>query len=166
MELKELLERKEAAILQNWLTAIFNTYPAGSTDYCKGEDMFTNPVGHNIKTNAGRILEGLIRGDDDHVLSCYIEQIIRIRAVQDFTPSQAAGFMIDLKTAIRSQIMGEATKHGLIEDLMALEKRIEGLGYISDDLYANMKRKIRELAVREAKKDNDFKARIAGIKQS
>jgi hypothetical protein len=162
MELKVLLEKREAVILRQWLAMIFSIYPAGSTDLLKSEDIFTNPVVHNTKTYAKRILSGLIRGDNTAAVACYTEHIIRIRAVQDCTPSQATSFVTDLKAVIRSQIMHDAIKDGLMDDLAEFEKKIDVLGLISCDQYATIKSKIRELAIKKAKKDNDFKARIMG----
>ncbi len=79
---------------------IFDTYPADTSRFLKGEkDMFANPVGHTITANAEYILEGLIKGADAASLSAYLEQIIRIRAVQDFTPAAGSVFHEQLKNS-------------------------------------------------------------------
>jgi hypothetical protein len=85
--------------------------------------------------------------------------------VQDFTSSEAVGFMYDLKAVIRSQVMGGATKYGLLDELNELEIKIDYLGYTSVELYTKIKTQIRELALNEAIKAGDFKTRVISIRK-
>jgi hypothetical protein len=166
MELRSLLKKKKAVILKKWLAAIFETYPAGTANFIKGEgDMFANPVGYTISNGAGQLLDGLIRGDDPLALQGCLEKIIKIRAVQDFTPSRAVGFMLDLKTVIRDEAMDGVTKYGLMDELDALELKIDGLAGIGTAQYASIKNQIRELAAKEAVKAGEFQARVISIRR-
>ena len=166
MELRSLLKKKKAVILKKWLAAIFDTYPAGTANFIKDEgDMFANPVGYTISNGAGQLLGGLIRGDDPLALQGCLEKIIKIRAVQDFTPSQAVGFMLDLKTVIRDEVMGEVTKYGLLDELKELEMKIDRLAGVSHELYTNIKKQIRELAAKEAMKAGEFQTRVISIRR-
>lgn len=166
MNLESLLIQKKEALLHRWLRVIFEPCGPGADIVAPaGSDRFTDPVGYTISNNASHLLDALIKGDDPEASRECMEKIIRIRAVQDLTKSQAVGFMADLKTVIRSQVLDEATKHGLTEELDGLEKRIDRLGHMVDEIYIDMKRKIRELAIKEAKKDNDFKVRVISIRK-
>lgn len=166
MNLESLLVQKKEALLRRWLREIFEPCGPGTVmTLPAGGDRFTDPVGYTISNNAAHLLDALIKGDDPEASRGCLEKIIRIRAVQDLTQSQAVGFMTGLKTVIRSLVMEEVTRHGLMEELNELEQRIDCLGHISDELYVNLKRQIRELAIKEAKKDNDFKARIISIRR-
>jgi hypothetical protein len=166
MELRSLLKKEKAVILKKWLAAIFDTYPAGTANFIQGEgDMFANPVGYTISYGAGQLLDGLIRGEDPRALQGCLEKIIRIRAVQDFTPSQAVGFMIDLKTVIRGEAIGGVTKYGLLDELDALEMKIDRLASLSVEQYASIKDQIRELAAKESLKADEFQARVISIRR-
>jgi len=127
--------------------------------------MFANPVGYTISNGAGQLLDGLIRGDDPRALRGSLEKIIKIRAVQDLTPSQAVGFMLDLKTVIRDEVMDGVTKYRLLDELKELEMKIDRLTGVSHELYINIKKQIRELAAKEAVKAGEFQARVISIRR-
>ena len=166
MELHRLLEKKKPVILEKWLAAIYDTYPADTARFLEREmDRLSNPVGYAISTSAGQLLDALIKGDDPGTLHICLEKIIKIRAVQDFTPSQAVAFMPDLKTVLRGHVMGEAAKYGLQDELNELEIKIDRLSYISTELYTKMKNQIRDISVKEAAKAGDFRARVMSIRK-
>lgn len=166
MNLEHLLVQKKKAILQGWLRGIFDSYTPETGNFLLNQgDRFANPVGYTVSTSAGQLLDALIRGDDPRALRGCLEKIIRIRAVQDFTPSQAVAFMIDLKTVIRGQVLGGATKYGLLDELNELEIKIDYLADTSSELYVEIKTQIRDLAVKESLKAGDFKARVISIRK-
>ena len=166
MELRSLLKKKKAVILKKWLAAIFDTYPAGTANFIKDEgDMFANPVGYTISNGAGQLLGGLIRGDDPLALQGCLEKIIKIRAVQDFTPSQAVAFITDLKTVIRDEAMDGVTKYGLMDELKELEIKLDCLAGYGAEQYASIKKQILELAAKEALKADEFQARVISIRR-
>jgi len=161
MELSKLLEKQRPAILKTWLREIFDAYPVGTSRFLKGEqDMFANPVGHNIAVNAEYLLNGLIRKDSDASMSSYLEQIIRIRAVQDFTPSQAVSFMDSLKPVIISKLKTEITKYSLGAEWGELETRIDSLAQCAYELYEEMKQRIDIIRTKEMDKSERFVKRL------
>jgi hypothetical protein len=156
-----LLEKKKAIILKKWLQAIYDTYPADTSSFLKDEsDMFANPVGHAISANAEYILDGLIRGEKSAELSPYIEWIIRIRAVQDFTPAQAVSFLNSLKTVIKGQLKPELHKHNLWDELEDLEAEIDNLSLSAFEIYSKMKEKIYRIRMKELEKSERFLQRL------
>lgn len=166
MKLERLLLQKKEAILQGWLREIFGSYMPGTDKFLQnGRDRFANPVGYTISANAGQLLDALIRGDDPGTFHGCLEKIIRIRAVQDFTPSQAVAFMTDLKTVIRDEVVDGATKYELLDELNELETKIDYLGATAAELYINIKKQIREIACKEAIKAGDFQARVISIRK-
>jgi hypothetical protein len=163
MNLNNLLLQKKDAILRKWLCMIYEPFGAGvSTPRADGGDRFTDPVKYTISRNAAFILNSLIQGDDPEASGVYLERIIKIRAVQDLTQQQAVGFMSSLKSVIRSQIIDGPLNPEPAEEVSELDKRIDRLGHIADEIYIEKKRQIRELAIKHTKKDNDFRARITG----
>lgn len=161
MQLSKLLEKKRPVILNKWLGEIFDTYPADTSRFLKGEhDMFANPVGHTIKANAEFILAGLIKGDDPRALSPYLEQIIRIRAVQDFTPLQAVSFMNGLKPVIAGQLETEIHKYNRTAEWSELQIRIDHLAQCAYELHAEMKKRIAIIHTREINKNEGFFKRL------
>jgi hypothetical protein len=79
-------------------------------------------------------------------MSASLEAIIRIRAVQDFTPSQAVAFVIQLK-----QIVREELGVGSSADLQGLEDRIDEVLLLAFDIYSKCRQKLNDIRVREVK---------------
>jgi len=166
MKLERLLLQKKEAILQGWLREIYGSYMPGTDKFLQnGSDRFANPVGYAISANAGQLLDALIRGDDPGTFHGCLEKIIRIRAVQDFTPTQAVAFMTELKTVIRDEVLDGATKYGLLVELNELETKIGYLGAAAAEFYVNMKTQIREIASKEAIKAGDFQAWVTSLRK-
>jgi len=108
MGLEKLLTKKKTAIVQKWFDMVIETYPADSAKFYKSQkDPFANPVGRNT-FNALKILFDQLLHEMDHgAIKSSLDPIIRIRAVQDFSPSQATAFIFFLKKIIRDQFDNE-----------------------------------------------------------
>jgi hypothetical protein len=161
MNLHRLLQKKKSAIRKRWLDEIFTSYPPDACHFLKDEmDVFANPVGHTISANADYILEGLIKGDDTSSLSPYLEWIIRIRAVQDFTPTQVVSFVGSLKSATIGLLQTDIQKHNLWEEWEELSARIDTLTLMSFEIYTKMKEKIHSIQMKELEKSEKFLIRL------
>ena len=161
MELSKLLEKQRPAILKKWLDEIFDTYPADTSRFLKGEnDRFANPVGHTIAANAERVLNGLMKKADTASLAAFLEQIMRIRAVQDFTPSQAVSFINSLKTVITGQLKTELHKYNLGDEWGEFENRIDSLSQCAYELHTEMKRRIDIIRTKELDNSERFLKRL------
>jgi hypothetical protein len=161
MELSKLLEKRRSAILETWLDEIFDTYPADTSRFLKGEnDRFANPVGHTITANAECVLNGLIKKADTASLAACLEQIMRIRAVQDFTPSQAVSFINSLKTVITGQLKTEINRYNLWDELAEFETRIDSLSQCAYELHTEMKKRIDIIRTKELDNSERFLKRL------
>ena len=102
MELATLLEQNRETILGRWFDLIAGTYPEVTSAFlAKQKDQFRNPVGHAISQSIGPIYDQVLSAMDTDELLRALDGVIRIRSVQDFTPSEAVVFIFQLKTAIR-----------------------------------------------------------------
>ncbi len=163
MELHSLLEKKKPTILNEWLTAILDTYPDDTATFLKDEkDVFANPVGHTIAANAANILEGLIRGEDANAQSVHIERIIRIRAVQHFTAVQAVSFINSLKTVIIDQLKSDISRHGLWDEWEELQATVDNLTLLASNIYAKMQERIEHIRMKEIENNEKFLMKVIG----
>lgn len=152
MNLENLLSQKRSAILQRWYDLILETYPADTANFLREQkNQFANPVGHIILQGVDGFYEELLKGDDFKSISLFLDNIIRIRAVQDFTPSQAISFIFLLKKVIREELEREVSENQLSESLLLFESRIDKLALLSFDIYTKCREKIYELKVNELK---------------
>jgi RsbT co-antagonist protein rsbRD N-terminal domain len=152
MNLENILSKKRSRIIKNWHEVIVGLYPSGTQRFFRKEkDQFANPVGHVIDTEIGVLYDEIIKeGDSDKIASC-LDSIIRVRAVQDFKPSQAVSFVLQLKDVIRKVLQGEAPLNGLSGELQTLEDRIDEIALLAFDIYSQCRQKIYEIRVHEVK---------------
>jgi hypothetical protein len=152
MELGRLLEENREGILGRWFELIRNTYPRITSEFlAKQEDQFRNPVGHAIRESIGPIYQQVVSAMDSDQLLRALDGIIRIRSVQEFTPSEAVGFVFQLKTVIRevvdAQVRGVEKRDGLAE----LEARIDRVALLAFEKYTECREKLHEVRNKEIK---------------
>lgn len=153
-----LVERKEA-ILRRWVDAVIETYPADSRQFLTSRrNPFTNPVGHAIEEGIAALYSHLLEQREPEEASPAIEKLMRIRAVQDMSPSQAVGFVFALKGILREEL-GEADPGELRE----LEIRIDSLGLMAFDLYTKCRERLYEVRVNEIRRRTERLLRLANI---
>ena len=153
MSLSNLLAAKRSTIIKKWISRIIETYPDDTRRFFKREkDRFANPVGSTIAREIETLYDGLLKGDDTEKISSSLDSIIRIRAVQDFTPSQSIAFVFQLKKLIREAVGTEATSNGLLAEVQALEDKIDDTALMAFDIYSKCRQKIYDIKVNEVKR--------------
>ena len=150
MNLQDLLARRKTAILKRWFNKILKTYPADTSKFLKNvRDPFANPVGNTISQGIEGLYEGLIGGTTSEEASSFLDHIIRIRAIQEFSPSEAVGFVFFLREAIREELKKEAGDGHISKELSALDLRIDELALLSFDIYMKCREKLYEIKSNE-----------------
>lgn len=152
MSLEKFLEERKSAILERWFASILETYPTDTRQFLqKQKNRFANPVAHEISQGIEEIFNNILKGANPEDVSPFLDKIIRIRAVQDFTPSQALGFIFDLKRLVREELAENMGESSISESLWELERKIDALGLMSLDIYTKCREKLYELRVKEVK---------------
>jgi len=150
---KDILKEKRHEILESWRDLVFNTYPNGAVKFLSGQkDRFANPIGHFIHTETETILNGLIDDVDPADLAESMDRIIRIRSVQDFSPSQAVTFLRLLKDTVREKLNGELSGRRSFEQYLSFDSRIDSLIDMAFDIYSKCREQVFEIKVNEVKK--------------
>ena len=152
MSLESILSDKRTSIIKKWRDVIVDTYPGETQRFIRKEkDQFANPVGNIIAKDVEALYDELIKnGNDEKIASC-LENIIRIRAVQDFKASQAIGFVLQLKKLIREMTIQKAQINELSVELQAFENRIDDTALLACDIYSQCRQKICDIRVNEVK---------------
>jgi hypothetical protein len=158
MQIAALLSQKKAAILGQWLAMIYESYPPETAIFLRKEkNRFDNPAGYRLSEGLAGLYNVLLQEmERDQIMAC-LDEIIRIRALQNFTPSQALAFIFLLKNVIRLELAEEIRKENLAAELLDLESRIDGLALLGFDVYTKRREKIYEIKADEAKR------RISGL---
>ena len=146
MELGSLLEENRESILDRWFELIRRTYPRITSEFlAKQEDQFRNPVGHAITRSIGPIYDQLVSAMNRDELLRALDGIIRIRAVQDFTPTEAVAFVFQLKAVIRDVMDGQLQGSERWDDLVDLESRIDRVALLAFEKYTECREKLDEI---------------------
>ena len=146
MGLEEQLARKKDAIVNDWIERVSRTYAPDTAHFLKNvQDPIANPVGQSLRVGLPGLFEQLLVGPDKEAVKTYLDPIVRIRAVQDFTPSQATAFIFILKTVIRDHLKKELGDNGTARSLFAFESKIDSLSLYAFDIYMECREKIFDL---------------------
>ena len=158
--LKQSLLEKKAKILKLWFDVVLDSYPEDTQRFVKGQkDRFANPVGHAVLTGLEGILDELLKGSDFEPdrISTFLDQIIRIRAIQDFSPSEALGFLIGLKDIIRKEFKKTLKDVAAYEELLDFESAIDGVNAVAFDIYMGCREQLYDLRAK------DLRARTSAL---
>ncbi len=151
MSLREILFAKRSSIIRQWFDEILSSYPSETVNFLRSQkDPFCNPVGNTIRQGINSMFDQLISDSPLSELSPALDSIIRIRAVQDFTPSQAVSFIFGLKDIIRQEL-GEAIQNGLSEEYAQFERRVDSLALLAFDIFMQCREKLYDLKAKEVK---------------
>jgi len=164
MSLRELLSQKRSPILKRWLDLIAASQPAGKPPVKTNKDPFSNPEGYTLNLETEAIFSELVQDRMDTAKVCSsLENIIKIKAVQDITPGQALSFMFLCKEAIIEELMDEIEKRNYLGQWLELESRIDKLATLSFDIYTQCREKICQLRIKEIKAQKEIAYRIVEL---
>ena len=161
MGLENLLFQNQSAILKRWLHLILETYPADTAIIMrKDKNQFTNPVGSTISREIEVLFGKLCEGIHDEKCRASLDSILKIRSVQDFSPSKAVGFIFLLKRAIGETLKNEICKESVMDEWLQFQSRIDDLALQAFDTYMDCREKICEIRVNQAKAEKEMAFRM------
>ena len=98
MDLKTTLDQKKETFIAKWFRATIDTYPSQTTKVLgKSSDRFANPVVALTKESISDTFQLFLTDFTPESLEKALDPIIRMRAVQVFSPAEAVGFVFVLK---------------------------------------------------------------------
>jgi len=154
--LERLLWQNKPAIVKRWFELVAGTYPADTAKFLKQEgDRFLNPVGATFSEELDAIYQELLEGMNEERLSSRLSNIIKIRSVQDFPPSQAIGFVFLLKRAIREELRG-IKEDNVLRELVEFDLKIDKLALLALDIYAECREKIYQLSLEQIRNEREM----------
>lgn len=147
--LERLLEGKKPEILKKWRDSLIDTYPLDARRFLsRFDDQFGNPVGYTIARAIEVFCDELLGEFKPEVFASQLDEIVRIRAVQDFSPAQAIGFIFNLKRIVREQIEEELSSEE-IKELYELDSRIDALALMAFNKYVECREKVYDVRLNE-----------------
>lgn len=150
MNLSETLHEKKKQILTVWADRTLDSYTS-SGFFKKSLDNIANPTGANIRDGLTRILHLLLDGANPEEYFKPLDQVIRIRAVQDFSPSQAVVPFLELKWVIRQILNDNKKTRHLSQELGELDCAIDRLALAAFDKYMECREQLFQVRIKELK---------------
>ena len=152
MKLKDLLWRKRSTILTQWFEEALAAYPAiGQNFFREKKSRFENPVGSTIRESLEGLYGELLRGWEEEKILPFLDALIRLRAVQQLSPSQAVSFLPALKKIVRLELAQDERCQHLLEEFQDFAAEVDRLTLLSFDLYMSCREKVHEIRIKELK---------------
>ncbi|ROQ91053.1 RsbRD N-terminal domain-containing protein [Desulfosoma caldarium] len=152
MSFSQYLQRNQKAILKEWFQSVVETYPEETAKFLKKEkDPFANPVGRSILEGIEGVFRQILEGLPSDDVLAFLDRIVRVRAVQDFTPAQAVGFMFALKDVVRSQTDKDGLTTQYAADLVGFDRTVDRAALMAFNIYMECRENLYQLRVDEIK---------------
>ena len=138
--------------VQQWLACTLRTYPEQTGRFLSHErDPFRNPVGHMLRAALSELADELFGSFDRTRVTASLGEVVRLRAVQDFTPAEAVEFVTLARHAARG--LTETEHPRLAPDgLEVLNARIDDMVVMAADLFEQCRLELRAIAARAARR--------------
>lgn len=156
--LVNLIAKQRSTVISRWFDSAIHAYAADTAAFIQSQkDPFANPVGSQTRKSVEGLFDQLVGGMEADAIHACLDPVLRIRAVQNLTPSQATVFIFALKKILRDMFDRQIQDAGLIRQLAEIESRIDRLGLAAFDIYMTCREKIYELKANETR-NRTFKA--------
>ena len=148
---ESLLAQRRTALTKRWIDAVLNTYPADAAGFMRRQqDAFANPGGHLVRQCIEALVEALDTGVDREKIVPPLEGLLKLRALQDFTPSQALQFVFTVKTTLREELSFAPQA----PEWDTLDTRVDAIALVAFDVYMGCREKVYEVRYNQLKKLN------------
>jgi len=150
MDLAEVFRNHREKIIDQWVDYTLSTYP--SSEFFKKEtDKFSNPIGASIRDGLEKLFELLATGADPEEFKGPVEQIVRIRAVQNFSPAEAVAPLNAVKHITRNLLESDKEWPALVKDIYDFEFAVDLAVLAAFDIYMDYRETLYSIRLREIK---------------
>ena len=153
MAIEQHLLGHKKQLARQWFDLLTASYPLETVRLLKKEtNQFANPVGHTFLVAIDEILDEFLGQNSLQALTPLLDKVIRIRAVQDFSPSSSLAFIFHLKKIARD-LLEKETAAGTVsrEELSGFDHKVDGLALLAFDVYSRCRENLFEVRMNELK---------------
>lgn len=156
MDLYKLIADNKKTIIKQWFNCVAESYAKQTEAFLAREkDQFANPVSGAVSESLEKVIDGLCNGAEWETLKDALDAVIRVRAVQRFSPSESVAFIFSLKPILRQLLEKNGADDK--ETQARLDALVQGLALAGFDKYMECRQKIYELRAFEIR-SRTFKA--------
>ena len=154
MTLQTLLAEHREAVINDWIDAVHGTYAIDTVGFLRSKkNQFTNPVGHKTR-EAIPVLVDFLLGKDCSAdsLTQALDEIVRVRAVQNFPADKGMAVLFLVKNIVRKHLGKHAAEQQLADELFALDAQVDALVLKGFAIYTECCLKVERMRVDEFKR--------------
>lgn len=148
MDLAEGFRNHKEKIVNKWVEYTLSTYGASSF-FTSQRDKFANPVGGNIREALNTLFLLLVSGAEKKAYLVPLEQILSIRSVQQFTPSQAIAPLNAVKHITREVFTADRERSHLVAELYDFEFAVDLVLLSAFDVYMQYRERLYQVRINE-----------------
>ncbi len=148
----EGLKKHRDEVYERWFDQVLAGYPKKTGEFLRSQkDPFDNPVAAGLREGLNLMVDGLADGVEPADLQEALDRVIRVRAVQDFSPAEAVGFVFDLKRIVRDVFDdgSNGAPRPDDEEMDDLDRSIDRLGLAAFDVYMSCREEVWAIRARE-----------------
>ncbi len=148
MKLSDALQTKKEKIISLWVDRTLDSYLEPGF-FKKSRDKFANPVGVNIKEGLTKLYEMLLSKAEPDQYVEPLDQVVRIRAVQEFTPGQAISPILELKWVVKQILSSDKDTRHLLVELDSFDCDVDRAALAAFDVYVNCREQLHRARIRD-----------------
>ncbi len=150
MGLDEAFRNYGDKIVDRWVDYTLSTYKA-SKFFRKENDKFANPVGGNTREALKKLFKLLAKNADPKEFVAPLDQIMRIRSIQEFSASEAVAPIHAVKHITREILAKDKERKYLIAELYDFEFAVDMAVLAAFDLYMQCRERLYKVRIQEIK---------------
>jgi hypothetical protein len=154
MTIEDFLIRNREKICRDWEEKTLSSYSKHASNlYGRDKNRFSNPVGNQLRSAISLCFQYLIEAETSpETLTPVLSDFIRIRAVQDFRPSDAVGFILQLKDVVWELLNNHPELDRLVTEWVRIQSKIDCLTCLAFDIYVESRQRVFEVRIKELKR--------------
>lgn len=156
--LRKAFEKHHKDLLEAWFQQVIHSYPPESVKYFERyKETFNNPIGSNIYNSLNNILLEFEGEGRYEYFYQEMQMIMRIRAVQDMTPSKAVAFTMAFKDVVKKELASEIARGEISSpELEDFFEELDALALMGFDIYTESRELIFKMRIDQIKETNDI----------
>jgi hypothetical protein len=153
MDLQKFITDNRQKLVEKWIAEVIATYSPESERFFKNtKDPFANPVGSTIKRSIDLLFTQVIKQKmDPTAVNEAMDPIVRLRAVQELSPTRAISFIFAIKHLFRKALDDHRQDKSVDRFLEEVSSNTDELILIAFDIYGKCREKIYLLRINQAK---------------
>jgi len=142
-----LSQTERTKMLARWFDRIVDGYPAETARFLRDQsDPFANPVGAALRDELAPIFDAILDDRDPSEVEPSLDRIVRVRALQEMSPSKAVSFVLELK-----EIFDEVADGASGEAKRIFDSRVDQMLLTAFNVFSRCREQVYDIRVKEVR---------------